>query len=82
LQTFIKDKSLKKFYGKPYEGKCGDLDRGCLLQAINQFSDIGGSDAAADDENLFSTQILRQSSATECNNDSVLEILVWIRKKI
>jgi hypothetical protein len=64
------------FYGKPYERKCDDLDCGCDLQAINQFSDVDGLDAAAGEGNLFSTQILRQSSAIESTPFSALEIFV------
>jgi hypothetical protein len=61
LRTVFKDKSLKKFYDKLYERKCNDLDCGCDLQTINQFSDVDGSDAAADNDNFGQGQNCRQS---------------------
>jgi hypothetical protein len=72
FQTTVKDKSLKKCYGKPYESKYDNLDCGRDTQCINQFSAVGGSGVAADEDNLFSTQIPRQNPATECINYSVI----------
>jgi hypothetical protein len=63
---------LKTFYGKPYERKNDDLDRGCDLQTINQFSDQDGLDAAAGGLNYGEIHNHRQSSTIECNENSVI----------
>jgi hypothetical protein len=67
LQIIYKDKSLKKFYGKPYEHKFDNLDRGCDLQAIDQFSNVGGSDAAVVGLNYGEIHNHKQSLAIESN---------------
>jgi hypothetical protein len=71
FQAIIKDKSLKEFYGKPYEHKYNNLDGKSDMRTINQSSDIDGSGVAAEDENLNSVQIPRQNPAVECNQSLV-----------
>jgi hypothetical protein len=40
VQMRIKDGPQKIFYGKPYERRFDNLDRGCDLQVIDQCSDV------------------------------------------
>jgi hypothetical protein len=72
FQATIKDDSLKVFHGKPYERKCDDLVFERDARTIDQFSAVDGSGVAAEDDNLNSIQIRRQSLAIECTPNFVI----------
>jgi hypothetical protein len=66
ISTSLKKKIIKKkilIDSQSY--RLENLDCECQAQTINQSSNVDGPDGAADEGNLLSTQILRQTSAIE-----------------
>jgi hypothetical protein len=82
LQTVYKDYTLKSCYGKPYERKLNVLDCECKTQTIDQLSTVYELGTAAEEDNLFSTQILWQSPDIESNTELEMEIFVQLWRRI